>query len=68
MIRYVPIPAAAIYPGEEGTLFAWFNTVTDRFIGFDGEHVFESWEEFADAWKHDPIYSIERYRALFPAC
>src|SRR5687768_11613177 len=59
MIRFVRIQ------GLDKPAFAWFDTVPDRFMEFSGEHVFESWTEFEEAWGLDPRYTLIRFRALF---
>ena len=53
MIRYVNI-GAQINEGEDA--FAFFDTITNRFIEFDGEQVFESTIDFAFHKNHS-LYS-----------
>jgi len=56
-----------IYIGDQITDdhhdFAWWNTVTNTFLEFNGECVWRSWEEFERDYDGD---EIERFRSLFP--
>lgn len=61
-----------VYIGEQITQgnndFAWYDTITDEFISFAGQVVFDSWGDFEEsytitAFPHSPI---ERFKTLFP--
>lgn len=70
MIRFVYI-GEQIIDGNQN--FAWYDTITDEFISFNGQMIFDSWEDFekahelekADAWMGEHT-DIERFRSLFP--
>jgi len=47
-----------------GEQFAWFNTVTDKFESFNGEQVFDTWDEFSLCYDGE---NLERYRGLCPS-
>ena len=75
MIRFINL-GNQIYPlsePKEGHMFAWWNTVFDRFMGFMDTYVWETWEEFECDYHEDKnrvwsseSYPIERFRGLFP--
>jgi hypothetical protein len=68
MIRYVNIPAEAeVIPGSPA--FAFFDTVTDRFVELAGSQVWANWHDFAQDFEADPPNScqpIDRFRNLLP--
>ena len=43
--------------------FAWYDTVRDEFESFNGEQVFDTWDEFAEVCSSN---EIEQYRRLCP--
>ena len=75
MIRFIDL-GNQIYPlSEEGVdhMFAWWDTVVDRFRTFSFEQAWETWEQFERDFFKDENYvyvegiqDIERYRGLFP--
>lgn len=70
MIRFVDIPRdAEVMPGQR--CFAWFDTVTDRFLVFNHDQVWASWTEFLDHWHWDerPVeqkHRLDRFEGLLP--
>lgn len=64
MIRFVNIKDQI----TEGAIeFAWYDTVTDRFISFDDRQVFESWDDFVDCFNVEinNDYPLKRFEGLF---
>ena len=52
--------------GKVSPGFAWFSTVTDSFLFFDGEQVWENWEDFENSYNADEHNDkLERYAGLF---
>lgn len=49
MIRFVNLTGQLTLEDDE-FYFAWFDTVTDRFLSFYGEQVFSSWDNFREAF------------------
>lgn len=66
MIRYVHIREEdEVF--DEGGGFAFFCTVEEMFLAFDGTEVWQTWEEFnGDFYISDKYPDIERFKALFP--
>lgn len=71
MIRYVHIRAdSGVMPGGD-CCFAWFDTVTDLFLRFNGAEVWVTWDDFEADWKlslHEEARwsrEIDRFRQLF---
>ena len=72
MIRYIDLKdqICDYYPE-----FAWFDTVTDRFVTFYGNQTWETWEDFEgdlkstggkdDVWNRG--YDLDRFKQLFPS-
>ncbi len=56
MIRFIKIGDQIC---EDENHFAYWNTITDKFLHFDGECVFDSWEEFIHYYEHDT--NVEKY-------
>ena len=70
MIRYIDL-TGRITPG--GYYFAWFDTVTDKFLSFCDVQVWMSWRDFqGDYFDHcktafpDRSDEIGRFQSLFP--
>ncbi len=63
MIRYIHI-GGQITEGDND--FAWFDTVTDRFLEFNGTHVWGSWNEFTNDYGDGNIAKFLRFMALYP--
>lgn len=59
MIRFIDI-GDQILEGENH--FAWFDTVTDTFIEFNGVQVFNGWDEFVSFYDGD---ELGRFAGLF---
>jgi hypothetical protein len=50
MIRFVDIGHQIIFDPESPRHFAFFDTVTDKFLTFAGEQVFDSWRDFEESF------------------
>ena len=65
MIRFIEIGNQIVYGGSI-THFAWWDTVTDSFMTFNGEQAFETWEDFEASLKHDEYaYDLNQFKYLF---
>jgi hypothetical protein len=69
MIRFVYIgnqidcTSTSEKPSEQ---FAWWDTITDSFMEFDHQVVFDSWEEFENAVRNDEYsHDLNRFKYLF---
>jgi len=63
MIRYVYI-GGQIIEGE--TEFAYYDTISDRFVTLNGDQVWDSWEDLEETLKYcDPQFA-NRIRAITP--
>lgn len=86
MIRFIEI-GRQIFPlplddDEPINQFAWFDTITDTFMEFSGDQVWETWEEFEESFKCEEFPSdrvlpgefdiwgvkeyLERFKGLYP--
>jgi len=72
MIRFVPIPASADVIFET-RCFAWFDTITDHFLTFNDDQVWENWKQFEDDFftipgnrGRDKQQPLSRFRNLYP--
>ena len=73
MIRYIDLKDQRC---EDYPEFAWFDTVRDEFIEFNGSQTWRCWDDFerdfkgTDGWSNLSGYSwsteLERFRGLFP--
>jgi hypothetical protein len=68
MIRHVSI-SEDDYVIAETPCFAWFDTVSKKFISVSGVQVWSTWCEFKKDWSEEKgdKYPIERFRELFPS-
>ena len=64
MIRYVDMTDALEL--EDGPAFAWFDTVTDKFISFDTVQIWYDWSDFVADWETEPQRPLDRFKGLFP--
>jgi len=68
MIRFIDL-GEQILEGQKS--FAWFDTITDTFIEYDGYQTWDSWEDFAYSYHQEKVYSkfrpLERFKKLFKA-
>ena len=62
MIRFVDLGDQITCDGTKE--FAWFNTIVDRFIEFNGTHVWETWKDFEEDAEGDE--DMDRFKRLFP--
>lgn len=71
MIRFVRIQGIDIDGNDiNPKMFAWYNSVYDNFISFNGNFVWISWKDFEADWEDDwaelGMYNnIERFRQLY---
>ena len=65
MIRFIKIGDQIC---EDENHFAYWDTITDKFLYFDGDCVFDSWEEFRDYYDtHEgEKYSLQRLMGVTP--
>jgi len=62
--RFIDITAAYYAePEPDWFMFAWIDTITDRFEEHSGCQMWYSWEEFVADYEGS---QISRYKALFP--
>ena len=65
MIRFVDL-GSQISCDDKINHFAWWNTVVDKFMAFDEEYIFDSWDKFVNATRRDQYsYDLNRFRYLF---
>ena len=70
MIRFVRMRGQIVEGDNE---FAWFDTVFDRFIEYNGTHVWDKWDEFEQDFQdtyYDPKYKeqkLARFKGLHDA-
>ena len=57
MIRFVDIRNQGV-----GSRFAFWNTVTDRFVEIEGEQAWNNWDDFLEVAEGYPI--VERFKGL----
>lgn len=72
MIRYVHIrkqdDVLLDDDGEGVDGFAWWDTVTDSFLSFNGEQCWENWQEFQYDFDREPqSRPLQRFAQLIPA-
>lgn len=72
MIRFIDLGDQIL---EGSRQFAWWNTVVDQFMKYDYQHSWDTWEEFEHSYREDEheldllantVYTLERYKGLFP--
>jgi len=64
MIRFIDIRNQGT-----GERFAFWNTVYDCFINYDGDFAWTNWAEFEVSYetqKPDPSYPLDRFKMLCP--
>ena len=61
MIRFIDLGDQITLDGTKE--FAWFDTITERFIEFNGTHVWDSWEYFESDAEGDE--DMDRFKRLF---
>jgi len=45
--------------------FAWYDTVTDRFLEFCGSQTWDSWDDFVSDYSPDETFPLSRFESLF---
>ena len=68
MIRYIDLGEQINDYSEGHHDFAWYDTIIDCFIEYNGTHVWSSWEEFVrdfDDFEGEG-YELERFAGLYP--
>jgi len=65
MLRFIDLTGQIT---EDVFEFAWYDTVTDKFLDFEGFQAWRSWDDFVLDWDPDkhPQFPLERFEALFP--
>lgn len=70
MIRFIDLGKQIGGEDEEWLReFAFFNTVSCRFIEYDGSQTWNCWTDFERDWKNPNStkdYSLERFKSLVP--
>ncbi len=62
MIRFIELADQIdLYPEEH--CIAWFDTVTDKFLEYNGTHTWDCWKDFEGDYEGN---NIERFKTLFP--
>jgi hypothetical protein len=51
---------------EGANQFAWFDTVTERFLEYAGTQVWDSWDDFAEDFSEINGRELQRFLSLFP--
>jgi len=62
MIRFIQIGDQIM---EETNQFAFYDTVTDKFLSFNDTQVFDDWEEFDLFWDGDNDAFYHRLKAFY---
>lgn len=62
MLRFIDLTGQITSSFE----FAWYDTVKDTFITFNGMQTWDCWEDFEEDIKLDTDLCIDRFKALFP--
>ena len=62
MIRFIDLTGQIA--GEPDRYFAWFDTITDTFIEYNGYQIWDSWKDFEEDFEADP--RIHDVPALLP--
>jgi len=73
MIRFIDLTGQHTLDDDEFR-FAWFSTITDKFLEFAGEQTFSSWADFLEAFKEhirddNPAHgyrNLSRFKSLYP--
>ena len=83
MTRFIEI-GRQIFPlpsddDEPINQFAWFDTITDTFLEFSGDCVWETWDEFVESYRFDfrthrdawiegreSEFELDRFKRLYP--
>lgn len=72
MIRYIDIGDQP-YPGQ-AKHFAFYDTIINRFLAYNGSYIWQTWEEFEEDWFENykkididvsgNVYPLSRFRKL----
>ena len=65
MLRFIDLKGQIT---EDESDFAWFDTVTDKFVEVNGCETWKTWTDFVDDYERDDHYNfpLDRFSALFP--
>jgi len=63
MKRFIDLRGQLYDYDDDDTVFAWFDTITDRFEQFGEYQVWDTWSEFERDYDG---HQLERYRGLCP--
>ena len=45
--------------------FAWYDTITDKFLTFSGNQTWSSWDDFAVDYEISEQFPLSRFKPLF---
>lgn len=62
MIRFVDLGTQISATPE----FAWYNTVSDKFLVYCGTSTWATWEDFKEDYYFEPGYPLDRFEILCP--
>ena len=76
MMRFIDI-RDGVYPGDKDcTQFSWWDTITDSFVEFNGEQMWDSWDEFEKDVRDEDLENynyycvteeiLARFKGLYP--
>jgi len=68
MVRFIRVEKGKI--DDETEYFAWWDTIHDVFMTFEGEQMFESWEQFEEYYVDSKYagsreFPLSRFKGLF---
>jgi len=63
MLRFINLDGQV----DDGFKFAWFDTVQDKFLKFNGSMVWDSWTDFETDFKSQTNIEIDRFLVQFPS-
>jgi hypothetical protein len=66
MIKFISL-GSQIYPNDpESSSFAFYDTLTDRFLTYGGVQAWDSWEEFVDDFEERAGVALEELISMTP--
>lgn len=67
MIKFISL-GSQIYPNDpESTSFAFYDTLTDRFLTYGGVQAWDSWEDFVDDFEEKEGVALAELMRITPA-
>jgi len=69
MIRFIDLGTQICHPDDDDPIpeFAFYDTVTDRFLEIEGTQTWASWNDFEDDYDeyvNYKFYPLERFKSL----